>query len=226
MKSWYKFYSVLHFIVTCTSLAQDKCMVNGYVIDSVTLKPIENVNILVSNTSFATTTDSLGFFKFSLPTGNKYSIAFSHLAYKNEIRVLSIEKQSKVELRIKLLVEPIEYKEINVEGKIPFEEKRVFQKLDGIEFSKLGEKNIEKAMIYFFPDIVYPLRERITKGADYDFTLYVNGEWKDSIYLDEIDPMKIKTVQIWKVVGAIRMDMSPVNMPNRIGNYTISIITK
>lgn len=226
MKHWYKFYCVLHFVVSCASIAQDKCMVNGYVIDSVTQKPIENVNIFVLNTNVATTTDSLGFFKLQLPTENKYSISFSHLAYKNEIHVLSITKQRKVELRIKLLVEPIEYKEINVEGKIPFEEKRVFLKLDGIEFSKLGEKDIEKAMIYFFPGIVYPLKERITKGADYDFTLYVNGEWKDSIYLDEIDPMKIKTIQIWKVIGAIRMDMSPVNMPNRIGNYTISIVTK
>ncbi|MGE5797546.1 MAG: hypothetical protein ACM34N_12245 [Ignavibacteria bacterium] len=42
--------------------------------------------------------------------------------------------------------------------------------------------------------------------------------------LDEIDPFSIKYIKIWKALGGI--DYAPLDMPLRVGNYVVLIVTK
>ena len=57
--------------------AQQNVQINGNVTDAVTNKPIEGVSITVKNSTFGTTTDKDGNFKFGVIKGAKISFSFS-----------------------------------------------------------------------------------------------------------------------------------------------------
>jgi hypothetical protein len=175
----------------------------------------------VRGTVTGTTSDSTGYFLLSLPQGQEYTVVFSYLGYLKETKYLNLNKHKEVELIIGLKRDTVEISEIVVKAKRSFEDIRVISFLDGVEFERLGQDDIEKALIYFYPDVVLPLKNRL-KSDDNDFTLYVNKEWKSTMYLDEIDPYKIKYIQVWKARNG--MDMAPNDMPLRVGSYVMNIM--
>ncbi|RLD57882.1 MAG: hypothetical protein DRJ05_09000 [Bacteroidetes bacterium] len=91
-------------------LAQDKVLVTGYVFDTQTGFPVENVDVEIVGANIGTVTDSDGFFECSSLSGGAYILVFSHVGYnqkeeninlkidrKNEITVFLIQKSNQLE---------------------------------------------------------------------------------------------------------------------------------
>lgn len=92
-------------------------------------------------------------------------------------------------------------------------EQRAVLTIRGEEFERLGEERMERALKYFLPFIVKRLEERMKNGGE-DFTLYVNGEWKESLTLDEVDPFSVRRVMVWEYWGIAKdIDMFPLGFP-------------
>jgi hypothetical protein len=103
-------------------------------------------------------------------------------------------------------------------------------------------------MRHLAPDVVKPVSQRYLKSPqvpgflkdENDFTLYINGEYKESFFLSLIDPFRVRRVLIWGrpwiYVHSLPwdlessyikpMDTFPMGMPLREGRYVISIETK
>jgi hypothetical protein len=62
-------------------VAQNSCLISGYITDKETGKPIYNVNIREIKTANGTTSNEDGFF-FIKTAKNKTILEFSHVAYK------------------------------------------------------------------------------------------------------------------------------------------------
>ncbi|MGE5797545.1 MAG: carboxypeptidase-like regulatory domain-containing protein [Ignavibacteria bacterium] len=180
----YKSVLILEFFlfILQSSFAQQLCKVSGLIFDASTKAPISNVNIVVRGTTMGTTTDSSGYFQIDLTIDQKYIIAFQHLAYNKVIRELSLGKDKEIVLRVYLKESEIELPEVTVTNEKSADDKRAYWIMDGAEFEHHGEKDLEKALIYFFPDIIKPMLDRI-RNENNDFTLYVNGEWEDKCVL-------------------------------------------
>jgi hypothetical protein len=73
-----------------------------------------------------------------------------------------------------------------------------------------------------------------------DFTLYVNGEWKESLTLSDIDPFTIRRVLVWEsrgrsvVIDSQRrttgygrsINVFPIGMPLRRGKFVVLVETE
>jgi hypothetical protein len=102
------------------------------------------------------------------------------------------------------------------------QEQRASWRIDGAEIKRLGETEMEKAMVYLFPDQVKPLESRMMSEAQ-DFTLYVDGEWKESIFLNDIDPLEVRQVLVYTTKP---VDWIPVGLSLRRGSCVIYIQTR
>ncbi len=207
-----------------TSSAQRLCKVSGWVFDSLTLKPVQEADITIEETNTGTTTNSSGYFEMELPLGKKYTIVFSHIIYDKDIRKLNLGKYMDVEYRIYLKEHVINIPEIIIKNKKTFENIRSRWIVTGKELDRYGGNNLEKALIYMDKNIVYTNGDLYYNGSNYNFTLYVNGKWEDSSHLEEIDPANIQYIEIWSPWR--KVDMGPISMPLREGEYTISVVTK
>ena len=76
--------SVLFFISLNTNAQNFNCIVEGNVIAQSTGKPLENVNIYISGTTFGTTTDKSGYFRFKTLLSGTLNIIASMVGYKPE----------------------------------------------------------------------------------------------------------------------------------------------
>jgi hypothetical protein len=159
-------------------------------------------------------------------------LVFSHVSYHKVIRNVDFARSDTELIRIVLVPETLRVQEVVVTGKRVFvpskgDEKRALHSIDGDEFEKLGEAEMEKAMGYLLPDIVKPLLQRMTVNSE-DFTLYVDGVWKESLYLDDIDPFQIRRVWVWGTLGKFGLvDPFPIGLPIRRGSkYVILVETK
>jgi len=213
----------LSLFILQSSFAQQLCKLSGSILDASSKAPIPNVNIIIRGTTYGTATDSSGYFEIELEADQKYIIAFQHIAYDKVVRELSLGNDKEIQLRVFLKESEVELPEVTVVSEKSADDKRAYWIMDGAEFERHGEKDIEKALIYFFPDIIKPMLDRI-RNENNDFTLYVNGEWEDTMHLDEIDPFSIKYIKIWRAHGGI--DYAPLDMPLRVGNYVVLIVTK
>ena len=203
---------------TQDSRAQNKVIINGAVVDAETGKAIYAVNVTVRGSKIGTATDSLGQFKFELPKGS-FVVAFSHIAYKKVIKGVIVDRQASITLRVQMTPSSVELPEVTVTGKKPFAEQRALFSLTGTEFERIGDSNMDRAMHYLLPNIIYTWDVRM-RYPSRDFTLYVNGEWKESIYMTDIDPFSVRRVLVWDG------EWSPIGLPLRRGKYVVSIETK
>lgn len=234
-------YKFIFLIISCTlisisSLAQNKSKIYGWVNDYETREPVPNVNVTIIGTNIGTTTDSSGYFKLELNPGKSYNIEFSYIGYTKTIRKVSLKKDEEIEYNIDLKSHPIELSpvvKISKFGNIP----STFT-FDKDELKKAGDNDLEKALIYLEPIILYPdwflnrnsLKENLYNASYHNFTLYVNGKLVDSSTLDEISIDKIKFVKVWKAWRPKntygKVDIAPVDMPLVEGNYVLLIVTK
>lgn len=213
-------------------LAQGQCTASGQIIDHDTKQPIPNVNVIVRDTQLGTSSDSAGMFRMYLPARERFILEFSHIAYRKTSRAVFCHPRGGLESRVQLLPITIPLNEVIVSGKsrvalAKAAEDRALFRLTGDEFEKVGESDMERAMRYLLPDVVKPLIQRLNSSDD-DFTLYIDREWKESIYLDEIDPSNVRRVLVWHAPGRMDpIDIFPVNLPLRRGKrYVVLIETK
>lgn len=222
--------------MSISSLAQNYGKIYGRVYDSETRKAISDVNITIESTNIGTTTDSSGYFKMKLHSGKTYTIKFSYIGYKEAVRKVRLEKDEEVEYNIRLISYPIKLHPVvkisnfaNIRSTFTF---------NNDELRKAGGKDLEKALIYLDPIILYPnwfhdrssLKENLLNASYHSFTLYVDGKLMDSSDLGEISIDKIKYVKIWKAWKPKhtygKIDMAPIDMPLVEGNYVVLIVTK
>jgi hypothetical protein len=228
----------------CSMNAQDRLVVKGRLFDNETQKPIAGANVTVRGEKKGIATDSLGNFRLELALGEKHVLAFSHIAYRKETREIAPGALKEVEFQIALTPEPIFLQEVVVYGKqdvmlTKAAVDRAIHRLGGEEFEKLGEEDMERAMIYFLPDVVKRLDKRMMSNAD-DFTLYVNAEWRESLTLSDIDPFTIRRVLVWEQLGRATdvdsqgrsvgygksINVFPPGMPLRRGKFVVLVETR
>ena len=222
----------LILVISTHSSAQNLSKVKGRVIDISTRKPIIDANITIEGTHRGTTTDSLGYFQLKLPSNNSYAIIFSHINYDRTIRKLFIKKNEEVELNIQLKFHPIELPKVTITSEKHFEDTRAFLTIDNDELEKTKEKDVEKALKYLYPDMIYSDwfhtrfsgRNNLYNNIHPNFTLYINRKRVDSSDLNEINIDDIKYIRVWKVWHEV--DTAPIDIPLVDGNYVLLIVTK
>jgi hypothetical protein len=234
MKKWIRLS--LEFLVGVSLLSsgaycQDRCVLSGNVIDRNSGQPIPGVNIIVRGEKIGTTTDTSGIFRLNIPTRQSRIVVFSHIAFQKETRLVSFDSSGEARLRISLISDTIRLSEVLITGKkrvVPSKEaeKRAAYRIGGDEFERLGEENMERALSYFLPFIIKRPEARAASSSS-DFTLYVDGEWKESITLSDVDPFRIRRVMVWDFLGINKdIDLFPIGMPVHAGGYVVLIETK
>jgi len=215
-----------HFVVLCAvyvaSLSslhgQDRWNIEGRVFDDATRLPISGVNVIVRGEKSGAMTDTTGYFALQFQSGDPRVLVFSHVAYQKQARRIAFDSTRAAGFRIYLVSDTVKLGEVVVTAKrqlVPTKtaEKRAVLTIAGDEFERLGEERMERALKYFLPFIVKRPEERSRKGGE-DFTLYVNGEWKESLTLDEVDPFSVRRVLVWEYWGvAGDIDMFPLGFP-------------
>jgi hypothetical protein len=222
---------VVSLIALLEIFGQERGTIKGRILDGTAEKPISGVNVIVRGGKMGTMTDTAGYFRLELPTREKRVLVFSHIAYQKQIRIVSFDTTKEVEFRIHLIPDTIRFQEVVVTGKkqvTPSKaaERRAIYRLGGDEFERLGEEDMERALSYFLPFIVNRPEVRM-RSSTADFTLYVNGEWKESITLSDVDPFRIRRVLVWDYLGVNKdIDLFPIGLPIHQGMYVILVETK
>lgn len=226
------------------ALGQDRFVVKGKIADTQTKIPIPSANVFVRGEKTGTVTDTLGRFRLEVPSGRELVIVFSHIAYRKATRTVLLDKPQEIEYRIFLEPDTLKLQELVIWGIRPISIsesaiRRALFSIGELDLEHLGEPDMDKALRYLLPTQVKPYAKRMMKAED-DFTLYVNGEWSESIHLGDIDPFSVRRVLVWEMLGRERdidvmgrdagygksIDILPIQMPLRRGRYVISIETK
>lgn len=195
-------------------------VLQGVVVDRMTHKPIENVNVFFQAQHKGTVTDQSGRFSIRLPLGQTIQVMFSHVSYDKLIKDCRFDRPDTLVLETSLVSRVIQSEDVTVTGKKPLSEITVKFTISGDEIRKCGEKDMEHKLRYLVPNIVKPYEVRMMHPS-LDFTLYVNGKWRESELLNEIDPEKVKRVQVWDDPR-----LTPVGLPVIRGACVVSIETQ
>jgi hypothetical protein len=210
---------------------QDRTIVRGTTVEQSSGQPIPGVNVILRGEKKGTVTDSTGAFRLELSFNRARIMVFSHIAYRKETRLVSFDSTHDVVLRIVMVSDTISLNEVVVMGArqiVPSKEaeKRAAYSIGGDEFERLGEEDMERAMSHFLPFISTRPESRMSSSSA-DFTLYVNGVWKESIVLSDLDPFSVRQVLVWDYLGINRdIDLFPIGMPVHTGQYVVLVETK
>lgn len=225
------FCLVLILLLLETATSQLKYSIRGRVLDRETGEPIPSVNILVRGEKVGTFSDTSGYFKLQIPTSQSRIVVFSHVAYRKIARAVAFDSTFDMRLRIYLDRDTIPLKEVVIvanKQRMPTEaaEKTALYSISGDEFERIGEEDMERALAYLVPGVVARREVRMLRDSS-DFTLYLNGEFKESLSLDEINPFTIKRVKVWGYLGYFKdIDVFPVGFPLLRGRYVVMIETR
>ena len=233
-----KLILIISLLLSCYSSAQNICRVSGWVTDSVSHIPIPNVNVSVDELNMGTITDSTGYFHLKLSSGIKYTIKFSHVGYEDAMLKFQLEMDHEAEFHIHLSSRLIELSPVVSISN--YENMRAFRTFNENELKKAGGNNLERALVYLSPNIIYPHWARtrfsgwdnLNNSFYHNFTLYVNGKLEDGSKLEDIPINEIKVIKVWRMwkakylTGFHSEDMAPIAMPTIEGDYTILIVTK
>jgi hypothetical protein len=228
---WFFILFGLSLTALPSATGQDRTIVRGRTIERTSGEPIPGVNVIVRGEKKGTVTDSSGSFRLDLASSQARIVVFSHIAYQKVTRLVSFDSTRDVVLQILLVSDTIRLSEVVVTGTkqiVPSKEaeKRAAYSIGGDEFERLGEEDMERAMSYFLPFIIKRPESRMSSSSA-DFTLYVNGEWKESIVLSDLDPFRVRRVLVWDYLGINKdIDLFPIGMPVHTGQYVVLIETK
>jgi CarboxypepD_reg-like domain len=126
------FLLILTSLQFCYCFAQTKStVVRGRVLEYSTGKPLENVNVFASGTTWGTTTNESGYFEIkNLPPGD-HEIVASMIGYESQTKVVLLKSGAIVELEFKLPEAHYELEAVTVSGEAPTEWKnnyKIFEK--------------------------------------------------------------------------------------------------
>jgi hypothetical protein len=119
LKFFHFVFSAL-LVFSLRSIAQNyTCSVEGRVVSQSSGKPLENVNVYISNTVWGTTTNKDGYFKIiSLPFGNLTVVA-SMVGYGPKTMSIALKEGETAEVNFKLEERSYEINQVLVTGKAP-----------------------------------------------------------------------------------------------------------
>ena len=101
--------------------------VKGRVLEYETGKPLENVNVYISGTTWGTTTDQAGNFEIkNIPSGIQQIVA-SIIGYESRTKSLHLSNGKTYILTFQLPVTHYELEAVNVSGEVPAAWKRNYQ---------------------------------------------------------------------------------------------------
>ncbi|MBN1338164.1 MAG: TonB-dependent receptor [Bacteroidales bacterium] len=93
--------------------------VTGYLTEAKTGKPVQNAELLIENSSYATTSGSDGAFHFTdLPAGS-YSLVCRHISYQKQTIKFDLENNERKKLRISLLPGIMTLEEVVIKENAP-----------------------------------------------------------------------------------------------------------
>lgn len=116
-----KILVLLLFLTAFSSAAysQQPASISGYVIDGSNRKPLENVNVYISNTSLGASTDRDGYFHIkSIPPGI-HELVVSIVGYEYQTKSLLTKKESDLRLRFELRPVIYETESTEILGEYP-----------------------------------------------------------------------------------------------------------
>jgi hypothetical protein len=94
-------------------------VVKGRVLEYETGKPLENVNVFASGTTWGTTSNESGYFEIkNLPPGN-HEIVASMIGYESQTKLVQLKSGMSVELEFKLPEAHYELEAVTVSGAVP-----------------------------------------------------------------------------------------------------------
>jgi iron complex outermembrane receptor protein len=131
---------VLLFLLAGFSNSEQPVDVVGYVVDSQTKQPVEEVAVRLSGTPRGTSTDDNGQFMFTLSTGS-HVLSFSRIGYRGLSREVSISGEVVSALRVELEPRVLLLQGIDVLSHSPDTRFEEFQESLGILSGKDLEKN-------------------------------------------------------------------------------------
>ncbi len=106
-------FTILGILYSMALSASDR--VPGYIVDANTGAPINNVNIMIRDTEFGTTSNEEGYFELNIAGfKDNHAIIFSHVGYEKQI--ISIATCKRLE-NILMIPTDIKFDKIQIEGK-------------------------------------------------------------------------------------------------------------
>lgn len=88
-----RFYVILLSFVFCSTYAQQKVTLNGYIRDASNGEELLGVTIYVPSLQAGTVTNDYGFYAITLPPG-KYEVRFTYMGYKDDLRTIDLRRDT------------------------------------------------------------------------------------------------------------------------------------
>ncbi|HEY5616191.1 MAG TPA: carboxypeptidase-like regulatory domain-containing protein [Bacteroidota bacterium] len=202
-----------------SSNAQGVLTVGGTVIDAISGVPIPFVNIVVRGTNSGTSTDSLGNFTLLLDTDELHVVTVTHIGYEKWVKEFIALSPREIRWTVKLPPQTISFSEVSIVAQRPFIQRRAKYVLTAADFEKIGEPDMDRALRHLLPEVASTWDARV-RDEEQDFTLYLDGVWKESFNVFSIDPYTVKQLLVWEP------RLSPIGMPVVQGNLVVSIETQ
>jgi carboxypeptidase-like protein len=95
--------------------------ISGYILDNSTSKPLENVNVYITNTTFGSSTDREGFYIIKSIPPNVHELIVSIVGYETIEQKLIVKMDSKIKKNFKLIPLVYEVSAIDISSSIPEE---------------------------------------------------------------------------------------------------------
>ena len=235
MRSFLTAVAVTLAVIPQSARSQPQAVVNGRITDNETRKSIQSVNVFLRGHKTGTISDTAGSFRLTIPAEEEVVLVFSHVAYQKLTRSIMLKKGEEASYTISLQPDTLPLQEFVIMGKRPIAiseaaKRRALFTLGADDLERLGENDLDKALRYLLPVQVKPFDTR-ERQPEEDFTLYVNGEWKESFYVSQIDPFAVRRIMVWELLGVdagkgSKIDVFPIGMPLRSGKFVISVETK
>lgn len=107
--------SLAVFCAASQTFAQNTSVI-GRITDAETQAPLVGVNIILSGTTFGSSTDAAGRFQITGVPAGEYEIVVSNIGYRRENRKIQLEANITTEVNFELVSAPIDLGSVLVEG--------------------------------------------------------------------------------------------------------------
>lgn len=202
-------------------VAQSQGSVKGVVIDRATGKPIRGVNIILVGTTRGTATDDSGKFWIRIPAGTKQVLEVSIVGYTKEAYDTQVREGQELNVEIKLDVQPVQVGGVSVVGRKPIEEAMASYVIGEKEIRQTPGLQFLEVLQRYAPSVLLMPSPLSVQQRQANFTLYVNEiHWEAERY-NEIDPLLVKKVYVWKRAFV------PIQFKLDYGtSYVVHVLTK
>jgi len=139
------------FISSFTFAQQYQGTIKGRVLEESTGKPLENVNVFISGTTWGTTTDVYGYFTIKFLPAGTHEVVASMIGYQSLTKSLTLREGTTVQLVFKLFETQYELQSVEVSGESPDEWK---SKLEIFKKRFLGDSQFASGCVIQNPEYI------------------------------------------------------------------------